>query len=177
MSELIDRIPGRESLVAKLRGVVELTAQLKARQRLSGRSGQLGYAINSSDAWDYSGSVAFTNATYNSAQFRIVFTGDGTQPFPIAVPQFDVRINGTGSGNKMVFDPSLGTYVYEDSSVQMDAFDYGKPISSYFASEDQSGWLLTLFHIGKTGTGNFQVRIKARAQASCGGAFSIVRIA
>jgi len=177
VSELIDRIPGQESVVAKLRGIVDTTLQLKARQRTTGRGGQLGYAIDSANAWDFDGSVAYTNSTYQIAEFHIIFTGDGTQKYPIAVPQFDVRINGTDASNRMVFRSDTTQYEYQDAAVEVMAFEYGEPVNAYFASETQSAWSLKLFFIGKTGSGNFALRIKPRAQASCGGVFTVVRVA
>lgn len=177
MSELIDRIPGRESALAGIRNVVDTTLQFKARQRLTGRSGQLGYAVASAADWDYEGSVPFNTSSYESAKFHIIFTSDGTQRFPIVIPRLDVRINGTATSNRIRFVYADSQYKYEDSTVNMQVFAYGTPVPAYFASETQSAWLLELFYIGKTGSGNLPVRIKARAQASSGGTFSVVRVA
>ena len=162
--------------MAKIRSVVNTTAQIKARQRITGRSGQLGYAIDSGSAWDYTTNVAYNSSTYQTAKFQVTFTSDGTQRYPIVVPQFDVRINGTAAGNRMTFDPSIGRYKYQDAVVSMQAFDYGRPIDSFYDNAAQSAWYVTLFHIGMSGSGTFSLNIKVRAQGSCNGSFSIVRL-
>lgn len=176
MSELIDRIPGQESMMAKLRGVVDTTTQIKARQRLTGRSGQLGYAVSSAADWDLDTSVPYSTSSFQTAEWHIVYTGDGTQPFPIAIPQFDVRINGTSDGNKMVFNPATSQYGYQDAAVEVYALDYGKPVVSYLKDSVQTAWTVRLFYLGKVSAGNFALKMKARAQASSNGTFSVVRI-
>lgn len=76
----------------------------------------------------------------------------------------------------MVFVPDTSEYEYQDAAVEVLAFDYGKPVEDYFEDETRLVWLLSLFYIGKTGSGNFALNIKPRAQSSCGGTFSIVRV-
>ncbi|TFD14176.1 hypothetical protein E3T26_08615 [Cryobacterium sp. TMT1-21] len=176
MSELINRIPGNKSAMAALKLITQTTAELKARQRITGRSGQLGYTVSSANDWDYIGLVTYTNSTYNLGVFRITFTGDGTQRFPIAVPQFDIRINGTGQSSRMIFNADSGKYEYNDAAVEVQAFQYGRPVEDLFENELQSAWSVELFFIGKTGSGNFALNIKSRAQSTCKGVFSIVRL-
>lgn len=177
MSDVMDRLVGRPSTMAAVRLIRDTTLQRKAAQRLSGRSGQLGYAVSSQSAWDYDAPIAYSGTTFELGVFRVLYTGDGTQKFPIAVPQFDVRINGTGEGNRMRLDPSTGDYKYEDAAVEVMALEYGEPDVATFESETESAWLIRLFYIGKVGNGNFQLRIKPRAQATCDGTFTVTRVA
>lgn len=176
MSELIDRIPGQESMMSKLRAVVDTTTQIKARQRLTGRSGQLGYAVGSASDWDLDTSVPYSISSFQTAEWHVIFTGDGTQIYPIAIPQFDVRINGASDGNKMVFNPATSQYGYQDAAVEVYALDYGKPVVSYLKDSVQTAWTVRLFYLGKVTAGSFALRVKARAQASSNGSFSVVRI-
>lgn len=162
-------------MIGKLRGVVETTAQIKARQRLTGRSGQLGYSIDSGARWDYEGSVAVSSTSFDDAEFIVTYTSNGTQPYPIVIPTFDVRINGEFDANRMAVDANSGYYEYQDSSVEVQSFDFGKPLQSLYRSETQSAWLVSLFFIG-TSSGSMTVRIKPRAQSSCDGTFSVVRV-
>jgi hypothetical protein len=173
MSELIDRIPGVESMISKLRGVVNTSQQIKARQRLTGRSGQLAYTAQSSNEWDLTEALTPpTPPAFSEARYRIVFTGDGTQLHPIVFPLTDIRINGTGDGNRLQPVASSGLYAYQDGSGEVlgQAFiDELNP--DYFGSDYQLAWEFYFQYAGSV-----TVRIKARAQASCQGSFTITRI-
>lgn len=173
MSELINRIPGQESMMGKLRAVVETTAQLKARQRLTGRGGQLAYMAETDNQWDYQQTLTVpTPPAYAEARFRVTFTADESQRFPIAIPLTDVRINGTGDSNKLKVVPSSGLYSYTDGSGEvLGEANIDKPVQSLLDSEKQLAWE---FYFQYRGT--VTLRIKARAQASCPGTFAVTRV-
>ena len=173
MSQFIERIPGQESMMGKLRAVVETTAQLKARQRLTGRSGQLAYTAENPMMWDYENTLAVpTPPAYNQARFRVTFTGDGSQKNPIAIPLTDVRINGVEDVNKMKVVNSSGLYAYSDGSCDViGESTIDKPVQSLLGDELQLGWE---FYFQYRGT--VTLRIKARAQASCPGNFAVTRV-
>ena len=177
MSELIDRIPGSESVRARIRGITDTTLQLKARQRLSGRSGQLGYVIGGAPGWDYEASIPVTSGSYDIAEFRITVTGDGTQKFPIVIPELDVRINGTGEANRMVFSPGNHGYAFDSATLSVTAIDYGAPVDDLYEDELKSAWTLRIMYMGVGVSSAMALRIKLRAQASCGGSVAVVRVA
>lgn len=176
MSDLIDRIPGNESALARIREVSEQSLQLKARQRASGRSGQLGYTIDSGKEWDSEVTLPYTNETYRVAEFTLSVTGDKSQRFPIVIPKLDVRVNGVADGNKMKFVAGNHGYVYDDSNVSVTAVDYASPDDSGFGDEFKNSWKLRLMYIGVRGVGNASLKLKLRAQSSSPGAVSVVRV-
>lgn len=173
MSELIDRIPGVESTLAKLRGVVNTNQQIKAAQRFTGRSGQLGYAVESDLDWDLVETFPYTPPPgYLSASFAITFTGDGTQKWPIVVLSTDVRVNGTANSNRLAVTPSSGFYEYADASgdVLFQAFERHDP--AYFDNPNVSRWTIDILY-----RGTVKIYFKARGQATSDGTFSVVRTA
>lgn len=171
MSELIDRIPGQESALAQLREVVETTEQIKARQRITGRSGQLGYAVASAATWDYTETFPTTSGGgYVGAGYRITFTSDGTQDYPIVVPSVDIRVNGTDEANRLKIIPSSGLYQYSDGSGEVLMQIYERPYEGLFGSKNQSAWDYVFLY-----RGSVTIRIKPRGQASSKGTFSVAR--
>lgn len=171
MSELIDRIPGVQSTIATMRGVIDTTNQIKARQRITGRSGQLAYAVSSSADWDLM--LTFPAApppAYLSATFTIVFTGDGSQKFPIAVPITDMRVNGTADANKLSYPPGVAQLEYHSGSNDVLAQTFERPAPDYFDSELQQAWTIDILY-----RGNITVYIKVRAQATSDGTITVTR--
>ena len=171
MSELLDRIPGNNSALRSVRTVANQIAQFKSRQRMTAKGGQLAYPVASDDEWDYIETFPTTPAnTYYPAEFLVRFTGDGSQKFPIVIPQTDVRVNGTGESNKLAMGPS-GQFIYNSGGNVVQATFIDMPEPSYFESETQNAWLVVLYY-----TGSVTLRIKARGQSSSPGDFEIVRL-
>ena len=173
MSDLINRIPGNESAMASLATISRNTNQTKARQRITGRAGQLGYAIQSVNAWDLTETFPTTSGVaFSNASYRVTYTSDGTQRFPIVIPATDIRINGTGDANKPSIIPNSGLYSYADGSGEVQIQTFEMPDQAYFASETQLAWSFDLLY-----RGSVTIRFKARGNATSNGTFSIVRTA
>lgn len=172
MSELIDRIPGEQSVVASLRGVVEDSLQFKAAQRFSGRSGQLGYLVESDDDWDLILPLYSAPPAYTAATLELRYVSDGTQDYPIVVPVTDIRVNGTGEANRMQVVPSSGLFTYSDGSgdVIVQTWEYADP--NYFGHKSEARWKIDFLF-----RGNVTLRIKTRARATSDGTMSVVRTA
>lgn len=171
MSELIDRIPGRESLVGNLRGVVETTAQFKSRQLITGRSGQLGYAISSGQEWDLTETMSAPGPGYLSRTYRVTYTSDGSQKFPIVTPATDLRFNGVAEHNKPTSSHDGSLWTYEDGSCDVIINGYELPNQAFFDSESQQAWEFVIMYVGTV-----TLRIKAQGQASCDGTFAVTRV-
>lgn len=172
MSDLIDRIPGNESAIAALKLVSQTTAELKARQRITGRSGQLGYAVQSPAAWDITDALPVPpGSSYFVANYAVVFTRTGEQDFPIALISTDMRINGTADTNRLVVIPSSGLYTYNDGTCDVIVQTFELPDPAYFESKTQSAWGISIAY-----SGNVTVRIKARGQATSPGSFAVTRL-
>lgn len=173
MSELIDRIPGVQSTLATLRGVVETTQQIKAAQKFTGRSGQLAYTVSSSNTWDRVEVFPYTAPPgYLTAGFSIRYTSDGSQPYPIVIPSTDVRVNGTGVGNRPTLQAGGSFYTYADGAgdILIQNLNFEQPDQAFFGSTTESRWNIDVLY-----RGNVTLYIKARGQASCDGTWSVVR--
>lgn len=171
MSELIDRIPGRESATAALRSLRTATEQMKSRQRITGRSGQLGYKVESGSDWD----IVITPAApappaYAGIVFKVTYKGDGTQKFPLAAITTDIRFNGTGESNKPSATPG-NIYTYSDANcdVIMGDFEFQEPSS--FDSEFNYVWTFAMNY-----RGNVTIRMKPRIFASSPGTITVERV-
>lgn len=172
MSELIRRIPGEQSLVGAIRGVADTSRQFNSRQRISGRGGQLGYVIESDDEWDLVETFPTTPAfTALPAEYRLTFTGDGSQKYPIVQPATDIRVNGTGEANKLSLNFN-GRYWYVDGSNIVQEYYIDEPDAADFESENKLSWLIALEY-----SGSITLRMKARGRGSSNGTWSIERIA
>lgn len=83
-----------------IRTITELSAEMiefKSAQRTSGRSGVLGYLVQSGSTWDATGTVGFdTDGTLTrTSTYLMTFTGDGTQSPVMANLSFLFYANGT----------------------------------------------------------------------------------
>lgn len=177
MSDLIARIPGVPSVTARVRQMTEITKQFKATQKLSGASGQLGYAIDSGNVWDAEIPLPYNSASFQSRSIEVLFEGDGTQDFPIALPQFDVRLNGESMANRMTFDPQQGWYVYQDAAVDVFAVRFGRIDDAYAEDPTKTVWQIWMSVLGVTGSGTMTFRVKVRGRASCPGVLTVTRTA
>lgn len=70
--------------------------ELRNQQRLSGRSGVIGYTIQNDVVFDLEETVTDTDVT-----LKLTFTGDGSQLFPVANPSLDIFLGGTGEDQRM----------------------------------------------------------------------------
>lgn len=84
MSSRIDNLPENQVITQLLEARKNLD-ELKNRQYTSGRSGVLGYLSQTSNTWDWEGTV-----TTGEEGWDIVFTGDGSQRYPIVEVFADV---------------------------------------------------------------------------------------
>lgn len=171
MSELIDRVPGTKSALAAIRNSAQTTAEFKARQRLTGRSGQLAYAIDSHLDWDYVETFPATvGPGFFSATYSLIYTSDGAQSFPIVIPSTDLRVNGESEANRLTVTPSSGWYEYVDGSGEVLVQIFELPDPAYFESSTQSAWSIDVLY-----RGSVTLRFKTRAYATSDGTLSIVR--
>ena len=148
------------------------TAQeFKARQRASGASGQIGYLVESDQEWDRIETLPTTaQYAYRPVELTLTFTGDPQRPWPIVIPATDIRFNGTGDGNR-IFQDANGNYMWKvnnDNIVTMSTIDVIFPESL----EDP---LHVKFQVLFYYTGTITYYVKARAQASSRGTWSIDR--
>ena len=175
MSELIDRLPGNESFVASLRSIQRGTSQLKSRQRFSGKSGQLGYTIDSGNEWDLVVSIPYSSINFLNATFLIEVEGDGSQEFPIMIPSLDTRINGTGDASRMRFNAGNHGYDYNEYNLSVSGVDYCVPAEEFFGDPLKNCWRLRIMYFGIYNDGTMTLRLKFRAQGSCPGTIRITR--
>lgn len=148
-------------------------SELKATQRITGRSGQLGYRVESNNAWDLTLALPYVEGpALSAATFKVTYTSNGKQKFPIVVPLIDLRFNGTGEGNKLTGAPGGDFFTYEDANgyVLMGWMD--RPDHTLFESETQLAWTFNVLY-----RGNITLRVKPRAQATCDGTLTVARIA
>lgn len=172
MSSVLDRIPGADSAMAFMRDAARQAHELKSRQRTTGQGGQLGYRIESTADWDYTLTLPTTPPyTAQYAEFRITFTGDGSQQFPIVQPATDIRVNGTGEANRLQLG-SNGRYMYSNSGNVVQEYYLDSPDPSSFESPTTLSWIIALEYMGAV-----TLRMKARGAGSSPGEWSIARIA
>lgn len=88
-------ISPENQIATLLKQVEDDLIQIKTKQRYSGRSGLIGYFVQTNNTWDITGS-----ASNNYREFEIIFTASGKQPFPVESVQLDIRFGGTGESNK-----------------------------------------------------------------------------
>lgn len=168
MNSSLDRLP-EGTLTRAIRSIGETEAEFKSRQRTTGRSGQLGYAVESALDWDYEITLPPTlSAQY--VELILTFTGDGSQKFPIVIPASDIRVNGTGDANKLTLSPN-GQWIYSNGGNVVLMYALDQPDPAYFESETQLAWLIGFEYLG-----SITFRLKARGQASTDGTWSVVRI-
>lgn len=172
MSRVRDRLL-EHSLERHLRETAQLAHELKARQRLSGASGQLGYAVASTNNWDLTGSLPTSSPpNFNYAEFEVTFTGDGSQEFPVAIPSTDIRINGTALSNQLRYDPAVGWVSWSSGSNIVRAEVYDQADVTLLQDPTRLRWKLGLYY-----SGTIAYYLKTRAHASCPGSISVVRTA
>jgi hypothetical protein len=166
-----DALP-QNRLVAILRDVEQIEDQFKARQRVSGASGQLGYLVQSANAWDITQTV--TDPVAAVASFEITYTANGTQKFPIVMPTVDLRVNGTGNANRLSylygsgFNGALG-YISGPNSLLMGELTRRH---AYLADPLVSKWAFNFVF-----SGTITYYLKALIQASSDGVVTVVRTA
>ena len=171
MTSVIDRLPGQSAVLASVKGLVTEADQINAPQRVSGRSGQLGYAVESPVEWDITAVLGTSSTSYGYATFSVRFVGDGTQKFPIAIISTDIRVNGVSAANTLQYDTSLRMYRYVDDSGEVTMLNLEIIDVDYIENQNEMRWTLAMSFSGPT-----TVRMKARAQATSPGTISIVRI-
>ena len=170
MSDILNRLP-ENTLTRSLRAITQDAAAFKSRQRTTGASGQLGYYPASALDWDLVASfptVPPMSGAY--AEYRLIFTGDGSQKFPIVLPQCDVRVNGTSDANKVRMGTN-GRYEYFSGSETVQIYTFAEPDPIYFEDDYKLAWLIGLQY-----SGTVTLRIKARGTSSCDGTWSLVRL-
>lgn len=169
---MIERIPGVQSVISSLRRVVADSLQIKAAQRFSGRSGQLGYLVESDEVWDLVLPLYSAPPGYTAATLELRYVSDGSQEYPIVVPVTDIRVNGTGEANRMQVVPSSGLFTYSDGSgdVIVQTYEYDDP--NYFGHASEARWKIDFLF-----RGNVTLRVKARARATSDGTMTVVRTA
>ncbi|MBV1778671.1 hypothetical protein KRR55_06035 [Paeniglutamicibacter sp. ABSL32-1] len=158
---------------SRIREADRITREFKSPQVTSGASGQLGYSVENAVDWDRTDALTYTdpfNPPYNrEATYTITFTGDGSHEHPYAIPQTDIRINGTGEANKIVYGWNYSAWIYGDPP-SVWVFELNKPVTSSFNGLFTMQWKIRImYNLGPT------VRIKLRAIASCPGTLTIVR--
>lgn len=98
MDKELHRLPSMR-LQQTLQEAARNELELKARQRTSGKSGQLSYEVKTGSTWDSTGSVSGWFITRTAT---VTLTSESD--WPIAIPVFDWFFNGTGQSNR----PSVG---------------------------------------------------------------------
>jgi hypothetical protein len=157
----------------RLRDAQQVNAQFKGAQVTSGASGVLSYDIENDSDWDLTGTLPYVDATTGEgvAAFEITFTGDQSQQWPYCLISIDMRIDGTGTGSQMTFDPSSLMWVYgayPSDFIQCSRF--GLPDETSFNTAYTQSWVITgLYGYAPT------YYIKVRGKATCPGTLSIQR--
>lgn len=166
LDALIQHTPAR-----LLKQAVRNQQQLKARQRQSNVSGQLGYQVETSATWDSTDTLATVVApALAPLEFDITFTGDGSQRFPIAIPSTDVRIDGTADANKIT--PGLLGLQYS-SGLDLAVFD----LFDYYDVTLLEDPFVYRWKVRGQYRGTPIYYLKARVRASCPGTLSVTRVA
>lgn len=151
----------------RIRQARQLAQEFKSTQPTSGASGQLGYLIQNPADWDLITTLPATApGNYVYVEWTVTYTADGSQKWPYAVPSTDLRINGTGSGNKLSKDPTSSQFTY--GSVIRGEFD----VYDVTTVEDEKvfKWVSQFYY-----TGAPTCYLKLRAQASSPGTISVAR--
>lgn len=102
MNPNLQNLP-QNKLVTAIKQASQTALELKSRQRMSGASNQLSYRVETNNTWDIVQALPTGTSVNDPLLFTVTFNADGSQENPVAVPIFDIRVNGTGESNKLTF--------------------------------------------------------------------------
>lgn len=130
--------------------------ELKSRQNINRSLVRRSFITTSNSAFDVNG---FTIAAGQTHFFEIVFTGDGSQPYPYGVQYSQVYNNGTDSAHRM------SDYQLLDFSNSF----YNWSADASVTGPHQIGWFIAV-NAGPLGA---VVYIKVRTMTTCAGSWSL----
>ncbi|WP_064444455.1 hypothetical protein [Rhodococcus sp. YH3-3] len=113
----IDRLP-ENILYEKITRLDADVTEFKNRQFVSGKSGVLGYLSQTTNTWDYAQTVNSGSTSHTILlDFLLLYTGDGSQDYPMINPFIDVFCGSPVEANRL--RPGKSTYVNGANSVYM----------------------------------------------------------
>lgn len=159
----LDLLP-ENALATMLKQAEDDIREIKNKQRHSGTSGLQGYLVETADEWD----LHETSAVNESVIIEVIYTGSGSQPFPIEQLYIDIFFGGTEEGNR----PNPLNFTYDDGV----NFVVVEPVpvfdTAYSGSELQYRWTYTFFI-----TGTLEWYFKAHVHGSSDGSVEVNKVA
>ncbi len=139
--------------------ITDVTA-FKSTERISGRSGLLGYSTQSGSTWDLTGTVGSdSDSTKRVTLFNAVFTGDGSQVVTMANVTLLIYVDGTDTAHQLTPQTPTWTDGTHTASIQYQSLDVFRNVYTQ--------------PVQLTTTKSITYYFKALATASCPGTISV----
>lgn len=151
--------------------------EVKARQRTSGRSGQLNYLVENSVDFDLVDALPPLSSPHiDGFKYELTFTSESS--WPIVSPVYEMYVNGTAESNRVKPD-NMGTPRWQASpgsnnQLWLDAFG-GNDLAvdtSTLEEEKRLRWIMEGYY-----SGTLTVRLKIFLYASSPGTLIVRRVA